>query len=350
MMAPTNGGLSIEAFLYSNFIKYNNLATLTQQEFAGSNSCNLNVYIDVNMFTNILYRDSISILDESCVAAIVLNYCAHIRAFYARLGVCTNIILVYSDETYSINKFFIPEYKWMHTTKKESMPERLKLERFNVQILELICKYLHNIYFKSGSIETGVVIGYLMRNDFNNGYPNIVFTKNQFSYQLTCYNPCVIFRAKRVKQDDLSYSINSSNALNVYIQEVKNAQISIIVHKNMISTAFCLLGMNKNIKKVFSTKKTLDIISRMDPNTYGDIENMYAQISSIASSKDMLGLPPYEFANRFKCLDLNFQIKMYETMPESKDTSYIINLEEPDKVKYVNNNYFIKNPIDLQRL
>jgi hypothetical protein len=95
---------------------------------------------------------------------------------------------------------------------------------------------------------------------------------------------------------------------------------------------------------------TVNLYSPDGPYVYGDIENMYAQISSIASSKDMLALPQYEFTNRYKCIDLNFQIKMYDTMPESKDTSYIINLEDPDKVKYVNNNYFIKNPIDLQRL
>ena len=349
MIAPTNG-LSIEAILYSNFIKYNKLITLTQQEFAGSNSCNLNVYIDVNMFSNILFRDYISISDENCVAAIVLNYCAHIRAFYKRLGVYTNIILVYSDESFGTNKFFVPDYKWLHQKKKECMPEMVKLENFNMQILELMCNYLPDIYFKKGTVETGVMIGYLMRNDFNNGYPNIVFTKNQYSYQLPCYNECVIFRSKRVKQDDFSYSLNFSNALNVYIQEYKNVQIPILVHKSMISTAFCLLGINKVLKKVFSTKKALNIISNMDPNTYGDIENMYAQMSSIASSKDMLALPQYEFTNRYKCIDLNFQIKMYDTMPESKDTSYIINLEDPDKVKYVNNNYFIKNPIDLQRL
>ena len=77
---------------------------------------------------------------------------------------------------------------------------------------------------------------------------------------------------------------------------------------------------------------------------------MYDQIISIASSKDVMTLPLFEFSNRFKALDLNYQIKIYETLPESRDTTYIIDLNDPDKIKYINNNYFTKNPIDLQRL
>ena len=88
----------------------------------------------------------------------------------------------------------------------------------------------------------------------------------------------------------------------------------------------------------------------MNPNTYGDIESMYDQICAFATSKDILGFTMFEWNNRFKALDLNYQIKLYETLPESRDTTYIVDINDPDKVKYINNNYFINNPIDLQRL
>ena len=342
--------ISIEAILYSNFIRYKNLSEMTYQEFNGSNDCDLNVYIDVTMFTNILINDSFFVSDENCIAAIILNYCAHIKNFYKSMGVRTTIILVYSDETCSINKQFMPEYNYTHSNKK-SVSKNIKIEEFNIQILELLCRYVPGIYLKKGSVEPAVIIGYLMRNDFNNGYPSIVFSKNPFTYQLPCYNPCVIFRKKKNKQDDFSYSINSSNAINVYVQESTNKQIPNLFNNIFISTLFCLSGLSKrDIKKKFSISKSLSIISNMNPNSYGDIQSMYDQIISIASSKDVMTLPLFEFSNRFKALDLNYQIKIYETLPESRDTTYIIDLNDPDKIKYINNNYFTKNPIDLQRL
>ena len=341
--------ISIEAIMYSNFIKYPKLAEMTQQEFAGSNACDLNVYIDVTMFTRLLYNDFF-ISDENCLASIVLNYCAHIKDFYKRLGVRVNIILVYSDETDAINKQFLPEYNYNYLNKR-SVSGNVKIEMINIQILELLCRYLPGIYLKKGTVEPAVIISYLMRNDFNNGFPNIVFSTSPFSYQLPCYNPCVLFRKKKFKQDDISFSVNSSNALVVYAQEVSNAQIRDVFNNLLISTAFCLSGLSKrDVKKKMSISKTLHIITNMNPNTYGDIESMYDQICTFATSKDILGFTMFEWNNRFKALDLNYQIKLYETLPESRDTTYIVDLNDPDKVKYINNNYFINNPIDLQRL
>ena len=122
--------ISIEAIMYSNFIKYPKLAELTQQEFAGSTACDLNVYIDVTMFTRLLYNDFF-ISDENCLASTILNYCAHIKDFYRKLGVRTTIILVYSDETDAINKQFIPEYNYNYLNNR-SESKNLKIEELNI--------------------------------------------------------------------------------------------------------------------------------------------------------------------------------------------------------------------------
>ena len=37
-------------------------------------------------------------------------------------------------------------------------------------------------------------------------------------------------------------------------------------------------------------------------------------------------------------------------MAESKDISWLINLNDPDTVKDINNKYFIDNPLDLNAL
>ena len=58
----------------------------------------------------------------------------------------------------------------------------------------------------------------------------------------------------------------------------------------------------------------------------------------------------FNFKYRFNAVDLVFQHRLYSLMPESKDTSWLINLSDPDTVKNINNTYFIDNPLDLNSL
>ena len=56
------------------------------------------------------------------------------------------------------------------------------------------------------------------------------------------------------------------------------------------------------------------------------------------------------FLNRWRCIDVIYQHMMYNTLAESQDNSWLINLRDPNGVKEVNDKYFIKNPLDLNRL
>ena len=58
----------------------------------------------------------------------------------------------------------------------------------------------------------------------------------------------------------------------------------------------------------------------------------------------------YNFKYRFNAVDLVFQHRLYTMMAESKDISWLINLNDPDTVKDINNKYFIDNPLDLNAL
>ena len=56
------------------------------------------------------------------------------------------------------------------------------------------------------------------------------------------------------------------------------------------------------------------------------------------------------FRLRFNAVDLVFQHRLYYHMAECKDISWLIDLQDPDTVKNINNKYFADNPLDLNAL
>ena len=57
-----------------------------------------------------------------------------------------------------------------------------------------------------------------------------------------------------------------------------------------------------------------------------------------------------EISNRYKCVDLSYQVGLYDTMPESMETRYLKQLSDEPALNEINNTYFYNNPVSLDML
>jgi hypothetical protein len=337
----------IEYVLYGQFIKYNALQNLVSLEFANSNAEEVNVFIDLNQMLLPAFR-YLKIQDFNVISAVIINYCAHFRAYFrSRHRVESNIILVFTPNMSSNNTRFCAEYNSQYRLRMQSNEKITEAVDYNLEILKVLCPYLPDIYLKIGTVEPSVIIHDLINGDFNNGNPNIVISSSQYTYQLPVFTPnTIVFRKKITEKEDTSYSYNFVNAINAFIYETRKVVINEVLNTKAISLLMVLSGLPKrNIKSIFDIRKTIKLIQAIPDSCLGDIDAMYEYIISSNNKIEYR-----EFSNRFKAIDLLYQYKLYQLLPESKEQSYLQRFQDPNTVKDINDRYFANVPLDLERL
>lgn len=343
----------IEYVLYGQFIKYSSLQTMVSLEFANSDAEEVNIFIDLNQMLLPAFR-YLKIQDYNIISSAIINHCAHMRAYFrTRHRVESNIILVYTPNISNNNTRFCAEYNSQYRMRMQSNEKIMEAVDYNLDILKVLCPYLPDIYLKIGTVEPAVMIYDLITKTFNNGRPNIVISASQYAYQLPAYAPnTIVFRKKTTAKLDTSYSYNMINAINAFVYETKNSVLNEILNTKAISLLMVLSGLPKrNLKSIFDINQTLKIIQNIPDTCLGDIDAMYGYIMTyLSSQKSKASISYEEFNNRFKAVDLLYQHKLYELLPESREQSYLQRFNDPDTVKSINDRYFKTVPLDLERL
>lgn len=354
--------IPIEQVLYGQFIKYTSLERMVAKEFVGSNANTVNVYIDILQLVLPAFR-CLRIQYYYTITSVVLNYCAHIRAYFrSRHGVETNIILVYSPNMSSNNTKYIAEYNSKYSSRMNYNTKMMENLQDNIEMIRLLVKFFDNIFLKEGTVEPGVIIAHLANTIFKfPGVPNIVISTSDYMFQLPSVTlDTVVFHKKNNKDMynhlvDASYSYNALTASPYFIYETKGSNKGdVSISPFGMVPLMCLTGLpGRSLNSIFNATTALKIV-RTIPNEAlqaGDIEYIFGAIKMAVDSlntKTIINLD--EFANRFKALDIRYQLKMYEMMPQSKEQEFLQRLHDPDTVKEINNKYFEHIPIDLQRL
>lgn len=342
----------IEYILYGQFIKYAALKNLVALEFADSDAEEVNIFIDLNQMLLPAFR-YLKIQDYNVISSAIINHCAHMRAYFrSRHRVQSNIILVYSRNMSSNNTRFCAEYNSQYRLRMQSNEKIMEAVDYNIDLLKLLCPYLPDIYLKIGTVEPSVIIHDLITKTFDVN-PNVVISASQYAYQLPAFTPnTVVFRKKTSNKIDTSYSYNFINALNAFIYETRNVAVDEVLNAKAISLLMVLSGLPKrNISSMFNIKHTLRMIQNIPNSCLGDIDAMYNYILAfIESEKTKTFLQYEEFVNRFKAIDLPYQHKLYEMLPESKEQSYLQAFQDPNAVRDINDRYFKNVPLDLERL
>lgn len=363
--------VSIEQLILSYYIKNKQLMNLTKAEFENTiyANCNeINIYIDMANIAKSFYNPGVTIGDYASVTSGIINLCAHMRSFFRNYcEVNTKIFIIYSDMTKNyLHSTFYPGYYQKYLSMISSKGQITDMVNQNLEYLELLCPYLHGIYFIRTNEEFSVkALDIMYREEANRGsIPNIVLTKDLYAYQLPSIMPgTVIFRPKKSNGIDESWLIDYGNVLQAFIANSRNIKEDNSANKaltksynlrpEILSLLMTITNLNcRNISSILNINTAINkLLVAVSDNSIingynADIMEVYY---ALLNKEAKFPISAQGLISRFKAIDLKFNHTCYMDNPESK-LNYIIDLENPEEVKAINNKWFRNCPLDLERL
>lgn len=351
----SNGYVSTQMILTSNFVKYQKLSELVLHMFSGSKATSLNLYIDLYGVVKTLFSDSYrtDISDYTASTSTILNMCGHYKSFFKSLGVNAKIFLIFSYNTCEINRKLVSDYN-SKFIKKMGNSMILEMVDLNNGLLETICPFLPNIYFLKTEFESSVLIDYLIRT--GDGNPNLIISKDIYPIQLTdLHDNTGFIKPKKLNGEDVSLCIAPKDNVyhiddfwTLYCAARGNtytpSRSSIHIHPVNFSllaamTRFPERSLNTLTNITFANKSIFNIVGR---------EPVKLSINSLEESTT-LPFAPQIADSRHKSLDVLYFRPIYDDSIESK-AIYLNDLEDPASVNMICAEYFKNNPVDLTRL
>ena len=348
---------NIESILLGYYIKYINLEELTANtivvsEFA--NSDNIDIYIDLYDMLKNLYSIDIYSNKQFIIVSSVINLVAHMREFYwSRYRVNSRIYLVYGSEESNNHKQFYLNFGESKIKEKRNYDKINSVVQSQLDMIKILCAYIYNVYYVRKSTDFCM---FTYDNICKNAStPSVILTKSKYAYQIPalCKN-AFLLRPKKIKGQDVSFAITSSNVLFAYCNKI-NSDNTLLrlkdINPKLLSLIISLNGLPS--KKLLTMVNITTAIGRVYKaitenkiiNGYNtDINFVYNQLELFST------IDQDNFRLRFNAVDLVFQHRLYCNMFESKDISWLIDLRDPDTVRNINNKYFTDNPLDLNAL
>lgn len=347
---------TLEQILYTNYIKYDKLTELVNEAFKGSNANSIHLYIDLySIFKGLYNNQTYDIMDYTVITSSIINLVAHMKSFFRkRYRVESKVYLVYSKNCPYINNQFYPEYNKKKMSSFNSNKLIDDMIESNIKLLKILCPYLPDIHFISGTFETGVTIYDLIcRNELQDNNPHIVLTRDSYNYQLAAMRDNItIFRPKKYNGKDESYFINQNNLINTYLMERKTEYRTTTLMPGLLSLLMTLSSVQeRNIKMLFNIKTSVTMLEKAIADykiLNGYNSNIGLVYNGLYSSK-LEKISDITFEHRFKAIDIQSQHMIYLNTAEPSSIS-LENLYDPEEVKEINNKYFISNPLDLMNL
>lgn len=346
--------VSLEQIFNANYIQYDRLIVLTNNAFKGSNSNNINIYIDLYSMIKPLYRDNYIIEDYSALTSCIINIVAHYRAFFrTRYNVESKFYLIYSKNCPYINKQFVQDYNAKNEYMMSVNNQKEEMIVNALELVKILAPYLPEVYYVTTEFEAGVIMKELILRD--NITPHLIITKDKYLYQLPSkHDNCIIYRPMKKDGIDYSYYINKENVLMTYLAErkIKDRNSYIKISGEIMPLLFTLNTLpERNIKSILNI--TTFLSSVLNTISCGgkikDLESFVIYYNSSMFTKTRLNYSMV--TNRFKAIDLDFQHSIYiETSEYQNLDKCIIDLFDPETVRYINDKYFVDKPLDLMRL
>ena len=349
-----------EANVYSRFIKYEKLDTLLFPIIAGHKE--INIYIDLTQMLAILYRFE-DIANPLGVLASTLNMPLHYRSYCNRKKIKSNIFLIYSSNNSVNNYRFIASYDYKHKMQKESNSNVHSVVENNINLLSTVVQYMPGIYLRLGTVEPTVMIADLVDKFTRQGMnvPHVVITSTDYAFQLPSImgNVLLLYKASEMmdkKLVDASFSVAHSNALYAYIQKTKNKQLEGLyrdtpLNQTWVSPFMVLAGLAcRNIKALCSYKEAISVLKYIEDN-YSVISPDSLYNALVDTAKKPVIFQREELHSRFCAIDLDYQLKLYREMPESLEFSFLTDLNNPQALNDIMNQYFHRsNQVDIWKL
>lgn len=346
----------IEQIINSSLVRYNKLYDLLGK-IPSDEIC---IYIDMYSIVKNLYKDNYEMRIYSTLTSCMVNMAAYYREYFRKQNIKTKIYIVNSTNTPYINNQFYKGYNYEKNALFSSNLVISEMINYNIELLNLICKYIDDVYFINGTFETGVIIDELVqrnKKESSDKYAHMILTKDNYNYQLvTKYNNVIVVRPKKNRGEDLSYFVNRYNAIDTYLieREVKNRDKSKTIMPELLSLIMTLSSVReRNIKMLCNITSTINIINNAIDN-YNIINGYNSDPNLIwdnITNTRKISTSNVEFCNRFKAIDITYQHQIYTTTTECKllDEA-LVNLHDIKAMKAINAQYFVENPLDFEKL
>ena len=384
------------AFVAQNYMKYIDMSRVTTELFANTrlaNEMEINVYFDVSSMIEKMYNPCIftHIQDPVALASKILNLGAHVRAFFKRYcGVYATIFFVYSRNEWEYYDMVFPRWNKRNLVKRSGFRDLNKDAKDTVDLLDVICPYLPDVYFIYRKAESTVVIWntILKERALGNNHPNIVFTKQAFGFQLPCIDDKT-FLYYKWNSNLQTYGINRSNVYKMFLTFTNryrpiisdpDGKVLIRMYRDMLThelkvkfdSSFNFERYYKNQSMIDNTdpqymnifmalaglpKKGISALLSWADTMRFIIQHIQPDPSIIIDSKKiMAALDDYgcklrntkviDFDLRIKLCTITYMNSIYDEYDESKE-DYHRSLNNIDELHRINDMYFFKDPIRL---
>ena len=352
---------SVEGIIISNMIPYRVLNELTISEFANSDATGLNIYIDLYHIFRDFYKNNMLLIAKHDLVAYITNLVGHYRDFYRRyFGVHTKIFLIYTTGYFPTAVEELPTYNQNSLNDYDMAIGIKEYLEHNMYVLNILCKYLPDVYFIEAPVDPSVSIYSIMNDEFASGNynPNIILSRSVMNHQLIPISMTQTVQIKHLYRfGELECkAINIDNCILEYIDSLKRSisepELIGTIPRDALSLIMALLGVKQ--RSVSGTGIRTDKIIKVVPQFLAHKRTNY--ISSFADIAELCqllnkNLDPNKVFSNFKAVDVLHQYNKYILAGKPvEDIRWNVNLIDPDMVKSLNNKYFSNHPLDLTRL
>ena len=207
--------------------------------------------------------------------------------------------------------------------------------------------------------EFSAISAYLIQKQ-NPNIPNVIYSKSQLAYQLVAYFPkTFLYRPKKSRGEDVSWVVTKSTLIDAYrFGELKLKKETVPINYKLLNIYQTISGLkDRSITGLINATNSVGKIKFLvDSRLLLDGYNSPAVIrensnNNICKVFEIIGLQEDECLRRLSVIDLQSQTVVYSLGPSVMELSRaIVNLYDPDTVKAINNKYFDKYPLDLNRV
>lgn len=318
-------------------------------------------YINLNRFLDLLYkRNDYTIDDPMSIAASVINYCAHITAFFhSRFDIPTRIFVVYGNNRPEYCASLLNEYDAHNTMQRDAMFHVKELIQNNLEILEMLIPYIPDVYFiKDSAAEPGAIMRSMIRYQSSLGakHARIIFTKDMYDYQLvgTCPNTHIM-RVKKTMNGDKTFTVSYFDFYKklLNIKTVIGEGISPELYSLYMTFAGC---KDRNIKGIVTWPRADTIIKNninagfilngYNPALSLNMASFRTFVASLTTDTDEALCD--ELYRRYCALDIVHQTNTFALGPSYAILNKgLVDLYDAAAVREINQKYFSHYPLDL---
>ena len=353
--------------LLSNYITYDRLYAMSSKALYGErvDKGEINLFIDINSFTKRIWDMQFDFKNTNVITASLINACAHYRNYFWTRHMCkTNIYLVWgwNFKTYFDYPNYNIHFRKRVATKDQSYSASTPLINSMREQLAFICPYLPQIYFIDGDInEVSVMIYSLASTVVKQNIPNIIVSKDIYSYQLVSYRPSTfVYRPKKSYPNnqlvDSSWVVTKSNLYKAFRYSMGYTQQApdTLSHRDL-SLVLSVSGLTKrHVKGLTTFNRACNIVnqaSQLAPPNGLDIYSLNV-IMSGELGMNTVTQEGLNIVSIYNILDVAVNCRMMQnTTPISISIkASIIDKYDPNGIMDLANKEFDEYPLELGEL